>query len=318
MPALESHISLETIDALLMASDVKTQLKSRSLSFKGFVGETKIDITPSECETADGLRISEIIDIESVLGLSSLPGGDAMVCALNMSASHGALMIGDHGNLSIKSRISLFSGEPEKVIELYTGLIFFVAMIHTNAIQSALVDAWKLPVSKGGSLPGSSDDGVWSSDSFLRAVSMLENSGAFTNGDGDGFTSEIPWDPGAISATQNLMTGSKKRTSLLHIHREEHPNLGKGLFCRLDLPLKLNDSDAFKLATTLNQTESTAEDWPPFLGAWTSKPKSGRPTFVSFWPNMFAKVISLELITMWTAARARRVAAWAKSSGLEV
>jgi hypothetical protein len=80
----------------------------------------------------------------------------------------------------------------------------------------------------------------------------------------------------------------------------------------LDLPLNLNDDEAFKLAIELNNMEFTAADWPPFLGAWTSKPGSGRPTFVSFWPNCFAKVISLELISTWHAARAKRVPEWVR------
>lgn len=319
MPAVKSHIPLETIDEMMKASDATTLLKGRSLSFKGLMGETRINISPSELKTADGLEISEIIDIESDLGIPSLPGKEAMICALNMSASHGALV--DEGELRIKSRLLLFSGEPEKVIRLYTGVIFFVAMIHTNALQAALVDALKLSVSKGGALPNSTEDDMWTADSFSHAASMLEDAGAFTNGDEHGFTSEFPWDAGAISAAESLIKGpqgrSRKRTSLLQIRCEEHPSLGKGLFCRLDLPLNLTDADAFKLATILNRVESTAEDWPPFLGAWTSKPKSGRPTFVSFWPNMFAKAISVQLISMWMMARARRVTVWAHENGLK-
>ena len=139
---------------------------------------------------------------------------------------------------------------------------------------------------------------------------MLREAGVFSNGDKDGLTAEFPWDPGAVSAVENLLKRWRKRTSLLRISCEEHPSLGKGLFCKLDLPLNLNDAEAFKLAIKLNEMESAAQDWPPFLGAWTSKPKSGRPTFVSFWPNFLSKAISLELITSWHAARARRIPQW--------
>lgn len=94
----------------------------------------------------------------------------------------------------------------------------------------------------------------------------------------------------------------------------EHPTLGRGLFCRLDLPPDLSDTEAFKLAIELNKMEFTAADWPPFLGVSTSKPGPGRPTFVSFWPNYFAKVISLELISAWHAARTKRIPEWVRNS----
>src|SRR5262249_55129930 len=117
-----------------------------------------------------------------------------------------------------------------------------------------------------------------------------------------------------FSAVETFAGKSRKRTSLLRIERTEHPALGHGLFCRLDFPLDLTDTEAFKLAIELNKMEFTVADWPPFLGAWTSKPGSGRPTFVSFWPNCFGKVISLELISTWHAARAKRIPEWVRSN----
>lgn len=102
---------------------------------------------------------------------------------------------------------------------------------------------------------------------------------------------EFAWDPGAISALSSLISGSRQCTTRLQIQFEEHPNLGKGLLCRLDLPLHLTDAETFRLAISLNQMEFTAENWPPFLGAWTAMPQSWYPTFVSFWPNLFANAV---------------------------
>jgi hypothetical protein len=303
-------ISLETIDALLKSANVVTRIEENSLMFKGFVGETRIEISPSGLRTGDGLEVSEIIRIESLLEKMPVTWDDGLLCAVNLVASNGALTVDSDGKLRIKSRISLFSGEPREVLDVYIGIIFLGAMIHTNAVQAYLVDAWRLPVSKGAPPPDSSVDGVWKPASFARAASMLREAGVFSNGDKDGLTAEFAWDPGAVSAVENLLKKWRKRTSLLRISCEEHPSLGKGLFCKLDLPLNLNDAEAFKLAIKLNEMESAAQDWPPFLGAWTSKPKSGRPTFVSFWPNFLSKAISPELITSWHAARARRIPQW--------
>jgi len=309
-----SRIPLQTINALMTASNVKTHIKGQSLSFRGLVGETRIDVSPSGQRTADGLEVSETVRIESVLDVSVLPGKEEVECTLNNFASNGALTVGDDGKFFIKSRLSVYSGESEDVIKVYTGVIFFSAMIHTNALQAATVNLLQLPVAKGDPLPKSSLDGEWKPASFSRAASMLEAKGGFINADERGLTAEFPWDPGAITALESLATGSRKCTSLLQISCAEHPSLGKGLFCRLDLPLNLSDAEAYKLASSLNQMESTAEDWPPLLGAWTSKSKSGHPTFVSFWPNLFSTVIDLEMIAMWMGARSFAMPVWLRDN----
>jgi hypothetical protein len=299
---------------MMVASNVKTHIKGQSLRFRGLVGETRIDVSPSGRRTADGLEVSQTIRIESVLDMPPLPGREEMECALNNFASNGALIVGDDGKFRIKSRLSLYSREGEDVIKVYTGVIFFVAMWHTDALQAATIDMLKLPVSKSGPLPKSSINGVWKPESFAHAASMLEARGAFVNADESGLTAEFPWDPGAITALESLIKGAPKRTTLVQLTRSEHPSLGRGLFCRLDLPLNLSDAEAYKLAGSLNQMEFTAEDWPPLLGAWTSQSKSGYPTFVSFWPNLSAGVIDLEMIAMWMGARAFAMPGWLRGN----
>jgi CheY-like chemotaxis protein len=308
-------ISLETIDALLKSANVVTRMEQNSLMFKGFIGETRVEISPSGFRTPDGLEVSEIIRMESVLEKMPVTWNDGLLCAVNMAASNGALTVDSDGKLRIRSRMSLFSGEPREVLDVYVGIIFLGSMIHTNAVQASIVDAWHLPISKAEPLPDSDLDGVWGAASFERTLSMMRKAGIFANGgDALGLTAEFPWDPGAFSAVETLIGKRRKRTSLLRMECMEHPNLGKGLFCRLDLPLDLKDDEAFRLAIELNKMEFTAADWPPFLGAWTSKPGSGRPTFVSFWPNCFAKIINLELMATWLAARAKRVPEWVRSN----
>jgi hypothetical protein len=306
-------ITLETIDALLKSANVVTRMEGNSLVFKGFIGETRIEISPSGFRTADGLEVSEIIRMESVLEKMPVTWNDGLLCTANMAASNGALTVDPDGKLGIRSRMSLFSGEPREVLDLYVGIVFLGSMIYTNGVQASIVDAWHLPISKAEPLPDSVRDGVWAPASFERTLSMMRKAGVFANGDGSGLTAEFPWDPGAFSALETLFGKRRKRTSLLRMECMEHPNLGKGLFCRLDLPLDLKDDEAFRLAIELNRMEFGAADCPPFLGAWTSKPGQGRPTFVSFWPNCFAKVISLELISTWHAARAKRIPEWVRN-----
>jgi CheY-like chemotaxis protein len=307
-------ISLETIDALLRSANIVTRMEGNSLTFKGFIGETRIEISPSGFRTAGGLEISEIIRIESQLEKMPVTWNEGLLCAVNMAASNGALTVDSDGKLRIKSKVSVFSEEPREVTDVYIGIIFLGAIIHTNALQASMVDAFRMPISKAEPLPDSHVDGVWAPAGFERTVSLMRKGGVFSNGDDCGLTAEFAWDVGAGSAIENLLGKRRKRTSLLRIECMEHPNLGKGLFCRLELPLNLSDAEAFKLAIELNKMECTAADWPPFLGAWTSKPGSGRPTYVSFWPNYFSKVVSLELISTWHAARAKRVPEWVRSN----
>jgi hypothetical protein len=303
--------TLETIESLLKSSDVKTRIEGQSLFFAALVGETEISVSPSGYKTLDGLEVSEIIRITSAIDMPPVPWNEGMECKLNMTASNGAVINGNDGKIRIVSRLSLYEGENGDAIKAYMGVTFFAALIHTYAFHNALVDAWRSPVPKAQPLPDCSADGVWKPMQFIRATSLLNKSGIFANGDERGLTAEFPWDLGEISVgTGTLVPGERRRTSLLQIHCEEHPSLGKGLFCRLDLPLNLSDDDAFSLAIRLNRMESTVADWPPLLGAWTSRPNSGRPTFVSFWPNIFARVIGVEMIAIWMQARAGGAAWW--------
>ena len=154
-------ISLETIDALLKSANVVTRMEGNSLVFKGFIGETRIEISPSGFRTADGLEVSEIIQIESLLEKMPVTWNDSLLCAVNMAASNGALTVDSNGKLRIRSRMSLFSGEPREVLDVYVGIVFLGSMIHTNAVQASIVDAWHLPISKAEPLPDSDLDGVW-------------------------------------------------------------------------------------------------------------------------------------------------------------
>jgi hypothetical protein len=305
---------LNHVGTLLSASGAKVESKGQSLRFRGLVGETRIDATPSGRKTPNGREVAETVLIQSDLNMPTLPWTDDVQCALNMSASKGALFFEDGGKFRIKSRVSLYSGDSEESVKVYTGITFLVAMIHTNALQAAIVDMLRLPVAKGSMPPESQNGSGWKPTSISRAASMLTESGAFALDDPTGLTAEFAWDPGAISALSSLISGSRQCTTRLQIQFEEHPSLGKGLLCRLDLPLHLMDAEVFRLAAGLNQMEFTAENWPPFLGAWTSMPKSGYPTFVSFWPSLFANVIDVEMIAMWMAARARLLPGWLRDN----
>jgi hypothetical protein len=314
--------TLQALNILLEGCRVKTRIEGQSLFFRGFVGETRIDVAGSGAQTADGLEVSETIRLDTVIDMPPWEDKTKWINMINLYASNGALIEEADGKFHIKSRLSVYSEKHKGSINVIH-LTLLVAMTHPYAGQAAMVDMMKLPVSKCKLSDDSSLDGVWKPEAFSRAAAMLKESGASAHSDNDSLTAKFPWDPKSAPFIESYPTGSMKRTSLMQtfiesfttgsmkgkslmqIHCYKHPNLGKGLFCKLDLPMNLSDPELFELAIKLNHMEYTAEDWPPFLGAWTSMPKTGRLTFVNFWPNMFVKRIDLEHITAWMAARAQ-------------
>ena len=306
-----SSAFLENVGALLLASNVKIKSSGTRISFNGLIGETAISISPGH-RSMDGREISYTVNIDSTLNLARPEGKLDWECYLNLFASTGAVIISD-SKLCIKSTLPVCSEEAEDVIRAYELIIFTAAMTHTYALHATIVDALHAPVSKGSPLPHSSDDGVWNPMSFSQTVSTLNASGILAFAHGCSLSAEFAWEPGAISMLQAPQFG-RGCTSLLRIECGEHPSLGKGVFCRLDLPSRMSDDEANNLANTLNRMESIAEDWP-LLGAWTAQKGSGNPTFVSFWPNMFSSTrIDVPMMTDWMGARALAVAGWLREN----
>jgi hypothetical protein len=108
-----------------------------------------------------------------------------------------------------------------------------------------------------------------------------------------------------------IATREQMRTSLLQLTtREAHPRIGNGLFCRLELPLKMSDEDANETASRLNLLDFAAADSPPFFGSWCSSPQSGRVTYVSFWPNLLFHPGTAAMVASWMEHRSAQAHQW--------
>ena len=106
-------------------------------------------------------------------------------------------------------------------------------------------------------------------------------------------------------------TEEHKRTSLLQLTTlEAHPRIGNGLFCRLELPLKMSDEEAAETASRFNLLEYAALDSPPFFGSWCSSPQSGRVTYVSFWPNLLFHPGTAAMVASWMEHRSAQAYQW--------
>ncbi|MDA8349779.1 MAG: hypothetical protein M0038_13430 [Pseudomonadota bacterium] len=130
-----------------------------------------------------------------------------------------------------------------------------------------------------------------------------------------GFVAELPLEPGAICA----MAGDN-RTALWSIKGDEpHPELGGGLFCKLELPHQLSDgSRLHEVLQQLNQLEMLPHALPPHFGAWCVGKLGNNPAYVSFLPNALhdaARGIAVNM-TAWAWGRAKWANATLASMGI--
>jgi hypothetical protein len=157
----------------------------------------------------------------------------------------------------------------------------------------------------------------WGAEDFELTQEQLDQFGVYANGGEGGLTAEFPWDAGAVSSMDWLVSGGeRKRTSLLTLGTEErHPCLGHGLLCRLVLPVNYSFERAVEVVHCLNQLELAAVDAPPFFGAWCVSPSSGMLTFVCFWPNVLYAPGTSTNIAVWLGHRSRIAKTWVEDGG---
>jgi len=134
----------------------------------------------------------------------------------------------------------------------------------------------------------------------IWSLTALRQAGIFSNGGTTGLAAEFPWDDGGVSwATDD-------ETSLLTFQSKmRHPNLGNGLFFKLELPDAYFEEQLVELVHHLNHLEVTGADVPPFFGAWCSHIKTRRIAYVGFLPNLAYWPGSVTHISGWLKLRAQ-------------
>jgi hypothetical protein len=110
-------------------------------------------------------------------------------------------------------------------------------------------------------------------------------------------TAEFPWEPGAVTAVLH------HRISLLELRATQHPFLGNGLLCKLELPACCEPTKAVAVSAAMNESEVTATDSPPFFGAWCPVRDTGRIAYVCFQPNFLRPVGMHSTMAIWSIAR---------------
>ena len=219
-------------------------------------------------------------------------------------ATTGALLRDPNtGELVIVSSVTFLDagGEDDGLLDLYMPLACWAAVCHSYCLFGrALLGQAGSESGTAFDLDMSDEPSCWGQSDFESAEMALRQAGIFCNGWTTGFTAEFPWDDGGIS----WVTGDE--TSLLTLQNDmRHPNLGNGLFFKLELPDAYSEEQLVELVHHLNLLEVTGADVPPFFGAWCSHSKSSRIAYVGFLPNLAYWPGSVSHISAWLKIRAQ-------------
>ncbi len=236
-----SVVPLEVIAELIEGEVGQIQGESGGIFFDGTVGTTHIRVTAVDVYTIDREKVANVISIVTELPELPIPSTDEALAAFNMGAGFSAAIRDEEtGCIKLVSRLSCFEGDDE-AWRLYVPMIAFAAMSQSHTFLKFLAQQLIKSDAEPESVFARADEPPrWGAEDFQLTQEWLDQFGIFANGGEGGLTAEFPWDAGAVSSMDWLVSGGeRKRTSLLTLTTaESHPCLGNGLFCRLVLPAR--------------------------------------------------------------------------------
>jgi len=291
-------------------------------------GETEIAVRQVDERTSDGYTISEVVTVTHTSpALASL--SPAMCAAINSWALLSALTPDVAGESTrLQARIGIFSADRGAAERLYAPLL----------VQEATIIGWYAAHIGRGIFTTDPDtcpfrmvheDPPYHPADYEALKHFSDQYGHVGSTGGCAYTVEFPWDPGA--RTRMLVDGDARhrlqermhltddeldilagRTSLLTIHPETHPLVGRGLQCKLEIPLPADEPASAAIIAELNRWELSGSDLPPHIGAWCTGPRS--MAYVSFVPTQLYLPGLPHNLLVWSAARHARVRQWLEMS----
>ena len=120
--------------------------------------------------------------------------------------------------------------------------------------------------------------------------------------DGSGLTAEFALRDGAVSAVMG-----DHDTALWQLAADQpHPEMGGGLFCRLEMPHQAKNAKKLeKLIMRLNRLEWGSQELAPHFGAWCPGRAGMNPAYVSFLPNSLHSIEGIATnVSLWAWYRA--------------
>ncbi len=273
------------------------------VSFDNAVGRTTIFATPIDIKTPDGYHLLDRLVVKTVLPEGAWELSDSLIVEANTMATMGALMVDPNtGELVIVSSATFLdcNGGDDGLQSIYVPLVSSAAVFHPFCLINSESLRFDSETDTPYELEMSNEPSRWGEEDFKSAEMALRQAGIFSNGGTTGLAAEFPWDDGGVSWVTD------DETSLLTFQSEmRHPNLGNGLFFKLELPDAYSEEQLVELVHHLNRLEVTGADVPPFFGAWCSHIKTRRIAYVGFLPNLAYWPGSVTHISGWLKIRAQ-------------
>ncbi len=219
-------------------------------------------------EVSNGARLKEVIRVTTrVDPLENFYPRELL--KLNALAALGAALHDDKdGSLNIVTRLSVYE-DSEANREVSVHLLASAAIFNVYSFFGEELD-----------LEFSGSESIWSKPDFSAAAAILKEAGFVASDSSKGMSVEIPVD------SEKLPNVPTPHVSLLTFDiREAHPNLGAGLYYKLELPIHFSEGELIELAIRMNEAEFSTVDAPPMIGAWTGILERNSLAYMGFWPN---------------------------------
>lgn len=203
------------------------------------------------------------------------------------------------------SRLTIYEQE-DAWRTLQLPLLMFATIGATDAILGGLRRAMGDGQGRGGA-------SRWTERDLAQVEGYLSRLSVCTTG-GLGLTAEFGLKQGAGSAVVG-----DHRTALFQLLADQpHPEFGGGLFCLLQMPHQVADSDRLaQVCLQLNRMEMAAHDLPPHFGAWCPGRLGTNPAYVSFLPNAMRNVSGIAVNPgFWAMNRAQWAGAMLPALGV--
>ncbi len=256
-----SAVPLEVIAELIESEVGPIQREPDGIFFDGTVGTTHIVVTPVDVDTIDRDKVANIVSIVTEFPEIPFPCEDPDLAVFNVGAGFSAAIRDDEtGHIKLVCRLSCFEGDDD-AWGLYVPMVAFAAMSQSHTFVKFLAQQLiKSDAEPESVFARAVEPSRWGAEDFELTQEQLDQFGVYANGGEGGLTAEFPWDAGAVSSMDWLVSGGeRKRTSLLTLTTaERYPCLGNGLFCKLVLPISYSFEEAAEVVHCLNQLELAA------------------------------------------------------------
>jgi hypothetical protein len=257
---------------------------------------SRIDVVPPTNRESANFPIKVVLRVKTELPEklgAMFARKPEMTAAMNAMATLGALTI-DSGQIFVGSRLTIYE-DAENLLKLHLGLILCAA---TGATDSLLGAMRRTFAGEGGKEEGS----LWSADDMEEVCGYLSRKSVCTTG-GLGLTAEFPLRDGAVSAAMG-----DHETALWQLDADQqHPEMGGGLFCILQMPHQVKDKEKLdQLVIQLNRMEWAPRDLAPHFGAWCPGRVGMNLAYVCFLPNALYPIKGIATnVSLWAWYRAR-------------